>query len=79
MVRAGIKEEMAYLGIACGGGDVAFDMARMVGPLGRVVGTDIDETELELASRCTGRARRCKAKQGRRGKTALTCGFLPSQ
>ena len=28
-----------------------FDMASMVGPLGRVVGTDIDETELELARR----------------------------
>jgi hypothetical protein len=26
-----------------------------------------------VGGRCTGRARRCKAKQGRRGKTALTC------
>ena len=26
------------------------------------------------AGRCTGRTRRCKAKQGRRGKTALKCG-----
>jgi hypothetical protein len=25
---------------------------------------------------CTSRARRCKAKQGRRGKTALTFGYL---
>jgi ubiquinone/menaquinone biosynthesis C-methylase UbiE len=48
LVRAGIKEKMACLEIGCGGGDVAFDMARMVGPLGRVVGTDIDETALEL-------------------------------
>ena len=29
-----------------------------------------------VGGRCTGRARRCKAKQGRRGKTALTCGLL---
>jgi ubiquinone/menaquinone biosynthesis C-methylase UbiE len=51
LVRAGIKEEMACLEIGCGSGDVAFDMARMVGPLGRVVGTDIDETEIELGRR----------------------------
>jgi hypothetical protein len=29
-----------------------------------------------VGGRCTGRARRCKAKQGRRGKTAPTCGYL---
>jgi hypothetical protein len=32
-----------------------------------------------VGGRCTGRARRCKAKQGRRGKTALTCGYLLPQ
>jgi hypothetical protein len=26
-----------------------------------------------VGGRCTGRARRCKARQGRRGKTALRC------
>ena len=51
LAQAGMKEEMACLEIGCGSGDVAFDMARMVGPLGRVVGTDIDETGLELARR----------------------------
>jgi ubiquinone/menaquinone biosynthesis C-methylase UbiE len=51
LARAGIKEEMACLEVGCGGGDVAFDMARMVGPVGRVVGTDIDETALELGGR----------------------------
>lgn len=40
---------MACLEIGCGGGDLAFDMARMVGATGRVVGTDIDEKKLELA------------------------------
>jgi hypothetical protein len=29
---------------------------------------------LVVSGRCTGGARRCKAKQGRHGKTALTCG-----
>ncbi len=49
--RAGIRPGMACLEIGCGGGDLAFDMARMVGPAGRVVGTDIDEKKIELASR----------------------------
>ena len=51
LARAGIKEGMACLEVGCGGGDVAFDMGRMVGPVGRVVGTDIDETALELGRR----------------------------
>jgi SAM-dependent methyltransferase len=40
---------MACLEVGCGGGDLAFDMARMVGPAGRVVATDIDRKKLELA------------------------------
>jgi hypothetical protein len=32
-----------------------------------------------VGGRCTGRAHRCKAKQGRRGKTALRCEFLLPQ
>ena len=32
-----------------------------------------------VGGRCTGRARRCKARQGRRGKTALTCEYLVPQ
>ncbi len=32
-----------------------------------------------VGGRCTGRAHRCKAKQGRRGKTALTCEYLIPQ
>jgi ubiquinone/menaquinone biosynthesis C-methylase UbiE len=51
LAQAGMKEEMACLEVGCGGGDVAFDMARMTGPLGRVVGTDIDETVLDLGRR----------------------------
>jgi ubiquinone/menaquinone biosynthesis C-methylase UbiE len=48
LAQAGMKEEMACLEIGCGGGDVAFDMARMTGPLGSVLGTDIDEMVLDL-------------------------------
>ena len=33
----------------CGGGDVAFELARRVGPDGRVVGLDMDEEKLSLA------------------------------
>jgi ubiquinone/menaquinone biosynthesis C-methylase UbiE len=47
--RAGIQPGMTCLEAGCGGGDVAFDMARMVAPSGSVVATDIDETKLELA------------------------------
>ncbi len=49
--RAGIRTAMDCLEAGCGGGDVAFDLARMVGPSGTVVGIDIDETKLELARR----------------------------
>ncbi len=48
--RAGIRPGMACLEIGCGGGDLAFDMARAVGSSGRVVGTDIDEKVLDLAN-----------------------------
>jgi SAM-dependent methyltransferase len=33
----------------CGGGDVSFDLARRVGPRGRVVGIDLDEVKLAAA------------------------------
>ena len=39
------------LDIGCGGGDVTFELARAVGPQGRVVGIDLDEIELDLARR----------------------------
>jgi len=43
--RPGIR----CLDVGCGGGDVTVELARRVGPTGRVVGIDIDETTLELA------------------------------
>ena len=47
--RAGLRPAMACLEIGCGSGDLAFDMAHMVGPFGKVLGTDIDETKILLA------------------------------
>jgi SAM-dependent methyltransferase len=47
--RIGIKPRMACLDVGCGGGDVAFELARLVGSGGKVVGIDRDETKLELA------------------------------
>jgi ubiquinone/menaquinone biosynthesis C-methylase UbiE len=47
--RAGIRPGMTCLDAGCGGGDVSFDLARLVGPTGRVVGVDMDEIKLEMA------------------------------
>jgi ubiquinone/menaquinone biosynthesis C-methylase UbiE len=49
--RVGVRPGMACLDVGCGGGDVAFELARLVGATGSVVGVDIDETKLELARR----------------------------
>jgi SAM-dependent methyltransferase len=48
--RAGLQPGMACLEVGCGGGDLACDMARLLGPAGKVVATDIDEKKLEIAS-----------------------------
>ena len=42
---------MNVLEIGCGGGDLAFDIARIAGSGGRVLGTDIDQTKIDLATR----------------------------
>lgn len=47
--RVGIPRDVVCLDVGCGGGDVTFDLARLVGAGGRVVGTDIDAIKLELA------------------------------
>ena len=49
--RAGLQAGMKILEIGCGGGDLAFDIARILGSAGRVLGTDIDQTKLDLAVR----------------------------
>jgi len=47
--RAGVTEGMACLDVGCEGGDVTLDFAKVVGPKGRAVGTDIDNTKLDMA------------------------------
>jgi SAM-dependent methyltransferase len=47
--RLGIREGMTCLDVGCGSGDVTQELARRVGPRGRAVGVDIDETKLDLA------------------------------
>ena len=49
--RVGVRPGMECLDVGSGGGDVAFDLARLVAPGGRVVGMDIDEIKLGLARR----------------------------
>src|ERR1700735_1303489 len=49
--RAGIRPGMACLEIGCGGGDLAFDMARLTGASGTVVGMDFDQKELDLGKK----------------------------
>ena len=49
--RLGISDGLVCLDAGCGGGDVSVELARRVGPGGRVIGLDIDETTLDLARR----------------------------
>ena len=47
--RAGLEPGQDALDVCCGTGDLAFELARAVGPDGRVVGCDFSEAMLELA------------------------------
>src|SRR5713101_8116476 len=47
---AGIREGMICLDLGCGGGDVTIEMSRLIGPNGRIAGTDMDAIKLALAS-----------------------------
>jgi SAM-dependent methyltransferase len=47
--EAGLAPGMTCLDLGCGGGDVALQLATLVGPTGQVVGQDMDETKLDLA------------------------------
>jgi ubiquinone/menaquinone biosynthesis C-methylase UbiE len=47
--RAGIRPGMACLDMGCGGGDATFDLARLAGPEGRVVGVDLDPVKIDIA------------------------------
>jgi ubiquinone/menaquinone biosynthesis C-methylase UbiE len=46
--RAGVAPGMRCLDLGCGGGEVTFELARLVGPTGDVTGIDMDEVKLAL-------------------------------
>ena len=47
--RVGVGPGMRCVDLGCGGGEVTFELARLVGPSGHVTGVDMDEVKLELA------------------------------
>lgn len=49
--RVGINDGQLCLDIGCGGGDVTLELAKRVGPRGKAIGADIDETQLDIARR----------------------------
>src|SRR5262245_46109692 len=51
LADVGIPPGSLCLDVGCGGGDVTLEIARTVGPTGRVIGVDLDETQLEIARR----------------------------
>jgi SAM-dependent methyltransferase len=54
LAGVGIPFGSTCLDVGCGGGDVTFELARAVGPSGRVVGVDRDRTKLDIAQREAG-------------------------
>jgi ubiquinone/menaquinone biosynthesis C-methylase UbiE len=53
--RAGVGEGSRCLDLGCGGGEVTFDLARLAGPSGSVVGVDMDQAKLALARHAAAR------------------------
>jgi ubiquinone/menaquinone biosynthesis C-methylase UbiE len=47
--RVGLGPGMRCIDLGCGGGEVSFEIARLVGPDGCVTGVDMDEIKLSLA------------------------------
>ena len=54
--RAGLRSGWSCLDVGCGGGQVTIELARAVGPRGRVVGLDVDAAALDTARRAAERA-----------------------
>src|SRR6185437_8663648 len=49
LTRAGVGAGMRCIDLGCGGGEVTFELARLVAPDGTVIGVDMDEIMLGLA------------------------------
>lgn len=49
--EADIASGSTWIDLGCGGGDVAFELARRVGTTGRVIGLDRDDAKLSIARR----------------------------
>ena len=49
--RAGLAPGLQCIDLGCGGGEVTFEMVRLVTPGGSVTGVDMDEVKLDLARR----------------------------
>jgi 2-polyprenyl-3-methyl-5-hydroxy-6-metoxy-1,4-benzoquinol methylase len=49
--HVGIASGACCLDVGCGGGDVTLELARAVGPAGRVIGVDFDAEKIEIARR----------------------------
>lgn len=49
LAQVGIPAGAACFDLGCGGGDVSRELARLVGPSGRVLGIDRDETTIAIA------------------------------
>ncbi|HKV83396.1 MAG TPA: class I SAM-dependent methyltransferase [Ktedonobacterales bacterium] len=49
LTRAGVGAGMRCVDLGCGGGEVTFELARLVAPDGFAVGVDMDEVKLALA------------------------------
>ncbi len=54
--RVGVASGSRCIDLGCGGGEVTFDLARLAGPSGSVVGVDMDEAKLALARQAAARA-----------------------
>ena len=54
LAEVGVLPGATCLDVGCGGGDVTFELARAVGPSGRVVGVDRDRTTIDIAKREAG-------------------------
>jgi ubiquinone/menaquinone biosynthesis C-methylase UbiE len=47
--RVAVRHGMRCIDLGCGGGEVTFELARLVGPTGHVTGLDMDDVKLALA------------------------------